>query len=60
MSSLSVKRLLGFVVLLFGIGLSVWGFAYIRNAFASEKWPTTTGVVDWAELLCSTASRFSF
>lgn len=50
MSSPRVNRVLGLGVLLFGIGLSYWGAGYIHNAFASKEWPTTNGVIDWAEL----------
>jgi len=45
-----VNRVLAFGVLLFGVGLSLWGVGYIRNAFASSKWPTTNGVIDWADV----------
>ena len=57
MISPSVKRFLGFGALLFGVGLSVWGVGYIRNAFASKEWPTTNGVVDWAEVSVSERGR---
>lgn len=53
------KRFLGLsfwtgLILLAGIGLTVWGWTTLQNARASTAWPTTEGVVIASEITQST------
>lgn len=40
-----VRRILGIAPLVFGLGLSVSGLQKVRDAYASNNWPTTEGKV---------------